>query len=438
MTQAYAMPPSEQAVIGKIFRRLIPFLALMYVVAYLDRMNIAFASLSMNHELGLSAAMFGFANTAFFATYALAEIPSNLLCARLGAHRWLPRIVLVWGIASMATMFVTGPLSLYGLRALVGLAEAGFVPGVLYYLSHWMPREQRAKANALFLLALPIALAVGGPLSGLILQMPDPLGLASWRWLFLLEGAPAVILGMIAFFLLPAGPSSASWLTGEERAAIAGRLARDQAAEAAALASRPASIWRQLASRPMICLAFGYFTIAATVNTYSLWSPQMIHDFLGQAASPLTVTLWAGVPPLAAAAVSLAAGIRSDRTGERKRYLVVLMMAACMGWVLVAHAPGAGLKIMGLVLAAIGAFATPAIFWALTMPLIAAEFRAVAIAAISTVGLLASMISPTIVGLLRDLTQSFSAGLWYVAVMLFLGVGLILAAGRSPRRDVMA
>ena len=438
MTLAASTLPSDAAVIRKVFRRLIPFLVVMYVFAYLDRMNIGFASLSMNRDLGLSAAMFGFASTAFFATYSLAEIPSNLLCARLGAHRWLPRIVLVWGIASMATMWVSGPNSLYVVRALVGLAEAGFVPGVLYYLGHWMPREQRAKANALFLLALPIALAVGGPLSGLILQLPDPLGLASWRWLFLLEGAPAVILGVIAFFYLPAGPASARWLTAAEREVIAERLAQDHAVEAAALASRPTSIWRQLASLPMIFLALGYFTLAATINTYSLWSPQMIRDFLGEASSTLTVSLWAGLPPLIAGAVSLVAGIRSDRTGERKAYLVALMLIASIGWVMVAEAPGAGLKMTGLVFAAIGAFATPAIFWALTVPLIAARFRAVAIAAISTVGLLASVVSPTIVGSLRDLTQNFSAGVWYVAVMLFFGAGLIQAVARQPRRALPA
>lgn len=212
-SNAAATATSVDGAIKKAFRKLVPILVLLYVVAYIDRINVGFAALSMNEDLGLTAAMFGFASTAFYISYSLFEVPSNMMLARFGARLWIPRIMITWGIASTATMFVVGPYSLYFVRALVGLAEAGFLPGMLFYLGSWIPAAHRAKATAIFLAALPIAIMVGSPLSGLILHLDGRLGLDGWRWLFLLEGLPAIVLGIAAYFFLPNRPADATWLT---------------------------------------------------------------------------------------------------------------------------------------------------------------------------------------------------------------------------------
>ena len=197
---------ADDTVSRKVFRRLIWFLFILLVVSFMDRINIAFAALTMNKDLGLSAAAFGASFTVFYATYALFEIPSNLMLARVGARLWIARIMITWGLASAATMFATGIWSLFGIRALVGAAEAGFLPGILLYLTYWFPRSFRARANALFIMGIPATIAIASTLSGLILQMHGFLGLAGWRWLFLLEGLPAVILGIVCFSISTTAP----------------------------------------------------------------------------------------------------------------------------------------------------------------------------------------------------------------------------------------
>ena len=200
---AHPVSASHDKVVTKVFWRLVPFLFVLYVVAYLDRINIGFAALSMNKELGLTATMFGLSNTIFYAGYLLCEVPSNLLLVRFGAHRWIPRIMITWGLASAATMFAVGPNSLYAVRLLVGIAEAGFLPGILLYLTFWFPSEWRARSNAIFMVAQPVTIVFGATISGFILDMHGFLGLSGWRWLFLLEGVPAVVLGIVAWFGVP-------------------------------------------------------------------------------------------------------------------------------------------------------------------------------------------------------------------------------------------
>ena len=207
----------------KIFRRLIWFLFILLVVSFMDRINIAFAALTMNKELGLSAAAYGMSVTVFYLGYTLFEIPSNLVLAKVGARLWIARIMITWGIASAATMFAVGIWSLYGIRALVGVAEAGFFPGILLYLTFWFPRSCRARANALFIMGIPVTIAIASIISGFILQMNGFLGLAGWRWLFLLEGLPAVILGVVCLFYLDDGPARAKWLSEEEKREIASK-----------------------------------------------------------------------------------------------------------------------------------------------------------------------------------------------------------------------
>src|SRR6516225_3973498 len=258
----------------KIFRRLIWFLFILLVVSFMDRINIAFAALTMNKELGLSAAAYGMSFTVFYVTYALFEVPSNLVLARVGARLWIARIMVTWGLASAATMFATGTLSLYGIRAVVGAAEAGFLPGILLYLTYWFPRSCRARANALFIMGIPATIAIASTLSGLILQMHGFLGLSGWRWLFLLEGVPAVVLGVVCLFYLDDGPARARWLNETEKVEIASRLEHDGALEQSTATQR--GIMRELGSRNVVLLSLAYFGLITSLNANSTWVPQIV------------------------------------------------------------------------------------------------------------------------------------------------------------------
>ena len=228
----------DDRIFRKVFRRIIWFLFILLVVSFMDRVNIAFAALTMNKDLGLSAAAYGMSLTVFYIAYTLFEIPSNLILAKVGARLWIARIMITWGLASAATMFAVGMWSLYGIRALVGIAEAGFLPGILLYLTYWFPRTCRARANALFIMGIPATIAIASTVSGFILQMHGILGVAGWRWLFLLEGLPAVVLGVICLFYLDDGPTHANWLSDEEKREIASRLERDRALEQTAATQR--------------------------------------------------------------------------------------------------------------------------------------------------------------------------------------------------------
>ena len=232
-----------------IFRRVVWFLFFLYILAYLDRINIGFAALAMNRDLGLTPTTFGIANTIFYLGYLAFEVPSNIMLARFGARVWLARIMVTWGIASTATALAMGETSLYALRLVVGIAEAGFVPGVLLYLTYWFPHTHRARANAFFMVAQPVAIAFGSLLSGYILRMDGILGVDGWRWVFILEGVPSIVLGVVTFFYLKDRPRDASWLTGEQRAAIERELAADAPPPA-----RHGSMWTELRSRQVLLL----------------------------------------------------------------------------------------------------------------------------------------------------------------------------------------
>src|SRR3990172_3203244 len=218
----------EHSTIHRITWRLIPFLLLLYVVAWLDRVNISFAALQMNEDLNFSSSVYGFGAGVFFVGYALCEVPSNLILARVGARRWIARIMITWGIISIAMMFVTTPMVFYTLRFLLGVAEAGFLPGIIYYLSEWYPARQRARAVGWFMAAIPLSIVVGGPVAGLILQMDGFLQLSGWQWLFLLEGIPAVILGFVVLGYLTDRPEQAQWLSPEQRQWLCERLQAEQ------------------------------------------------------------------------------------------------------------------------------------------------------------------------------------------------------------------
>ena len=395
---------------------------MLLVVSFMDRINIAFAALTMNKDLGLSAAAFGVSVTVFYAAYTLFEIPSNLMLARLGARLWIARIMITWGLASAVTMFAVDMWSLYGIRALVGVAEAGFLPGILLYLTYWFPRSCRARANALFIMGIPATIAIASTVSGFILQMDGFLGLAGWRWLFLLEGLPAVILGITCLFYLDDGPAHANWLTEDEKREIASRLERDRALEQTDATKR--SILGQLGSRNVVLLSAAYFGLVTSLNTNSTWVPQIVQS-AAPGASYVVIGLLTALPAVVTVALMPFWGASSDHRNERDWHLRIAMLLAAMGWILVTAFDLPAVRYLGLVFVSIGSFCGLLVFW--TFPASAAilspDARPAGIALINCIGIGGgSAIGPIVIGYLKDWTGSFTSGLVYVVAMLIMSM----------------
>ena len=305
-------PDAASRALAKATRRLIPFMFVLYVVAYLDRINVGFAALQMRADLGFDDRVYGFGAGIFFVGYFLFEVPSNLVLERVGARLWIARIMVTWGVIASAMMVVRGAQSFYLLRFLLGLAEAGFFPGMILYLTYWFPAAERAHAVARFITATAIAGVVGGPISGALLAMDGLGGLRGWEWLFLAEGLPAVGLGLAVLAYLPDGPASASWLTPEERRSLAARLAPDQAIEA----HHAATLAGALADRRVWRLAVLYFVLVTGLYGVGLWLPQIVKGLSG--LGDVMVGIVSAVPYVAAAAGMVLVGRHSDRTGERR------------------------------------------------------------------------------------------------------------------------
>lgn len=415
----------DARVLKKVALRLLPFLFVLYIINYLDRINIGFAALSMNKDIGLTATSFGLANAIFYAGYVVCEIPSNLMMARFGARSWLSRIMITWGIASAATMFVGGAVSLYGVRFLVGVLEAGFVPGVLLYLTYWFPDTYRARANGLMMMAQPTAMALGAGVSGYIMDGTNGwLGLQGWRWLFLLEGVPATILGIAAYFYLTDRPKNASWLSAEERKELTNLLEDGRPTDRVR-----SSIWSQVFDTRVILLALAYFCLVNSLNANSTWTPTIVSKFL-KTYSLSHVGLISAIPAVCALIAMPLWAMNSDRTGERRWHIVAAMALTAVGWLLVIFAEADWMQLLGLMFTTSGAFSAMSTFWTLPQSILPEEVRPAGMGLISAIGLLGSAFSPAIIGYLRDLTGKFGAGLAYAAVLLVVGMVLILLVWR--------
>jgi MFS transporter, ACS family, 4-hydroxyphenylacetate permease len=409
--------------VRKVWRRLIPFLFVLYIFNYLDRINIGFAALSMNHELMLTATVFGLANSIFYLGYVACEIPSNLLLVRVGARIWIARILISWGLASAATMLVVGPYSLYVVRFLVGVLEAGFVPGVLLYLTYWIPSSHRARANGQLMMAQPVAMAVGGGVSGLILEhMNGVIGLRGWQWMFLLQGLPAAFLGVVAFFHLTDTPKDAKWLDDAER-----RTLESLVGNGAQMQPAKGAIWKQVMEPRIVLLAIAYFCLVNTLNANATWIPTIVREVL-TAYSLSCVGLVTAIPALCALVVMPLWSQSSDRTQERTWHVIAALAIASIGWLIVIVFPAPVLHLIGLVFTVSGGLCAMCVFWTLPQGILSAEARPAGIALISAVGLLGSAVSPAVVGVLKDLTGGFAAGLFYVTALLIVSMILILAA----------
>ena len=405
-------------VLAKTRRRLIPFLFLLYIVAYLDRINVGFAALQMNQALGFSPTIYGFGAGIFFLSYVLFEIPSNVILSRVGARIWIARIMISWGIVSSAMMFVQGVTGFYTLRFLLGMAEAGFFPGIIYYLTRWFPIRERARTIAAFMTATLIAGVIGGPLSGALLSF-DGFGLAGWQWLFLLEGLPAIVLGVFVLKFLTERPEEAMWLSDAERATLVACLSEDSRAQPAETTARA------LSNRRTWLLAVVYFTIPVTLYGIGFWLPQMLKTASG--GSDLTVGLLSAVPYTAGAIAMVIAGRHSDRTGERRWHVVVAALIGAAGLAASTLSTGVVWSLVTLSIAMAGLASMFGPFWALTTSTMGGVGAAASIALVNSVGNTGGFVGPYLLGALNDATGSFALGLSAIAAMLAAGGLLVLA-----------
>ena len=411
----------------KVRRRLLPFLFLLYVVCFLDRVNVGFAALQMNQALGLTAAMYGLGAGILFVGYALFEVPSNIILARVGARRWIARIAITWGLLSAATMFVTGPRSFYLVRFVLGAAEAGFFPGIVYYLGNWFTAEERARAVGWFMTAIPLSAVIGGPLSGALLEMNGRMGLAGWQWLFLAEGIPSIVLGLIALRVLTDRPEDARWLDDDERAWLA-RSIRDEHARHAD--RHRVSLRRSLTHATVWQLGILY--ALGSMGTYglTLWLPQIVKGISG--SSDFIVGVITAIPNLAAAIGMVWIAASSDRTNERCGHVAWCGVAAALGFAVSAFVAAPVIAIAALSVASIGINGRYGPFWALPSRFLRDEAAAGGIALINSLGATAGFAAPYVMGVVRDATHSFQYGLLFLALMMFASGVLAWWLKRAP------
>ncbi len=417
----------ERITLRTVRLRLLPFLFLLYVVSWLDRANVAFAALQMNRDLHLGPAAYGFGAGVLAVGYALFEIPSTLVLYRVGARRWIARIMITWGLLSAATMFVRGPTSLYALRFLLGVAEAGFFPGMIFYLSSWFPAAERARTLSWFLAAIPLSSVVGSPLAGVLLGLDGQFGLRGWQWLFLVEGFPAVVLGLFVLAYLPDRPANARWLTPDAAAWLNTQLLGEQAE----CRARHRIGLRQALAHPVVWqLGLIYFTGSAAAYSLALWVPQIVKGLSG--LSDVMIGLIVAIPYVAGTIATVLAGSHSDRTGERCIHVAVSHTVGAIGFAAAAFMHSPTLAILALTVAAIGTFSRSAPFWALPSMFLSGSAAAGGIALVNTLGALGGFSGPYIIGLVKGATGSFAGGLEVVALLLMVGALLVVRLGSRP------
>ena len=395
----------------------------LYIVSYIDRVNVGFASLQMNRDLGLSASVYGLGAGIFFLGYFLFEVPSNLLLERFGARPWIARIMVTWGVISAAMMFTTGVTSFFVLRLLLGVAEAGFFPGMILYLTYWFPERERAKTVALFMTANALAGVIGGPLSGALLTLDGATGLAGWQWLFLLEGIPAVVLGGVVLIYLPNGPREATWLAREDREWLAARREAERAG------ADHTSVWAVLTNGPVWRFSLLYFSLVVALYSVSFWLPQILKRISGQ--SDFVVGMLSSLPYVVAAIGMVWIGRHSDATGERRWHVAVCALIGAAGLMLSAVASSPALAIGAVSLAALGIWGALGPFWALPTAWLRGSAAAAGIAWINSVGNLGGFVGPYGVGYLRDATGNFAVALTALAGMLVIAAILAVKAPRA-------
>ena len=425
------MMPVAARAIARVRWRLVPFLALLYLVAYLDRVNVGFAALEMNASLGFSGAVYGLGAGIFFIGYFLFEVPSNLILARVGARVWIARIAIVWGIVSIAMMFVRGPLSFYALRFLLGAAEAGFFPGIIYYFTLWFPARDRARAVAQFSIAGVAAGVVGGPLSGALLSMGGVADLEGWQWLFIIEGLPAVALGVVTLFYLTDRPEDARWLPDDEKAWLLQALRDDAATTAGPRSTSHEEGWRSAFRHPALWrFSIAMFFLVTSAYGFSFFLPQIVRGLSG--GSNLVVGLLTAIPFSAAAVAMIAMATHSDRTGERRAHVATSATVGALGLAASTLLTDPVWSLAALTVAAMGIYSYTPVFWSLPTALFRGDAAAAGVAFINAFGNLGGFAGPYVMGWLQDVSGDFRIGVRILAAAAMLSAVLILTM-RAPR-----
>ncbi|MEH2563515.1 MFS transporter [Bradyrhizobium sp. AZCC 2289] len=417
----------ETRVLRRITLRIVPFVMLLYFIAFIDRVNIGFAALTMNKELGFSPTVFGFGAGIFFLGYFLFEVPSNLVLDKVGARIWIARVMITWGLISGAMAFVQGPNSFYTLRFLLGAAEAGFFPGIILYLSYWFPARQRAAVTAIFMAAAPLSTVLGSPVSGALLEMHGVLGLSGWQWMFIVEAVPALILGVVVLFYMTDRPEKAKWLRDDERRWLVNTM-NAEAANKAGTASH--SVWHGLADLRVIALSLVYFGTSAGLYTLGIWAPQIIKEF---GLSSLQVGFLNALPGIVAVVAMVLWARHSDRTGERTWHVVGACVLASLGLMFAGFAGTVLAVLLALTLVNIGISSAKPPLWSMPTMFLSGSAAAAGIATINSIGNLGGFVGPAMIGWIKDLTGSFQGGLYFVAGLLVLSAVLTLILARSQR-----
>jgi MFS transporter, ACS family, tartrate transporter len=400
----------EQSAMRKVYLRVLPFAVLTYFFCYLDRINVGFASLTMNKDLGLDPAMYGMAAGAFFWGYVLFEVPSNIILEKLGARLWIARIMVTWGIVSGATAFATGPYSFMAIRFLLGLAEAGLFPGFVLYFTYWFPDAYRARINSGFTLALPIAVASGAPVSTALLGLNGFLGLRGWQVMFIFEAIPTVVIGIIAFFYLTNRPSEARWLTTDEKSWLDGTISGERRHIET---QHGIGMLRSFFDPKVLLLSLNYTGIVTASLGLLLFLPQIIKQ-LG--VSNMQVGWITMIPYIFGAISMVVCGWISDRVGDRRWSLFTTCVISVVGLVFAGMTVGTWWSLVGIVIAAIGFYGTKGPFWSMPTMFLTGPAAASGIAWINSLGNLGGFFGPTIVGWAKQLTGSFAGGLYALAI----------------------
>jgi ACS family tartrate transporter-like MFS transporter len=414
------MEPLEQRTIAKVSARLIPFLVVCYFVAYLDRVNVGFAALTMNKDLGLSASAFGLGAGIFFIAYFLFEVPSNLFLERVGARKWIARIMFSWGVISGGTAFIGGETSFYVVRVLLGIAEAGFFPGIIFFLTLWFPAVYRARIIGYFMAAIPLSTVIGAPLSGLLLGLDGFMGMRGWQWLFILEAAPALILSVVVFFYLTDRPADATWLEPDERAWLVARLQQEQTKRETV---RRYSVTQALLNPKVLALGLVYFGAVATNYGLSFFLPQIVKAF---GVSNLQAGFVTALPYVVGVISTVWWGRHSDRTLERRFHLALPLFVASAGIAASTALDDPTMKMAALSIAGFGIFGCLPVFWTFPTAFLSGAAAAGGIALINSIGNLAGFAGPYVMGRIKDLTGSYTGGLLSLSTVGLMAMIIVL------------
>ncbi|MFJ3470232.1 MFS transporter [Pseudomonas sp. NPDC090201] len=420
----------EQATMRRVAWRLLPFLIVCYLIAIIDRGNIGMASLQMNHDLGLTPAVFGLASSLFFVSYFLVEVPSNLALQRFGARVWIARIMITWGLVSAGTAFVDGANSLYIMRFLLGAAEAGFFPGVLLYLTYWLPSAYRARMVAIFMVAIPGANFLGSPLSGYLLTLDGMFGMRGWHWLFILEGIPAVLLGIACLFVLTDRPDQAKWLADDQREWLVNRLAQERAQKTQI---GHISLWQLLKHKDIWAMVLIYTGASAAGSTMSVWAPQLLKTFH---LDSLQIGLINAIPYGLASLFMILWGRSSDRRNERRWHTAATLFLIAAGLLLALVTSSLVATVVLLSMVLIGAYSMKGPFWALASSWMSSSTAAAGLAVIGAwANLFGGGLMVNVYGAIHGATGSYALALIPLALLNLAAGTMVLVLGRKHQRN---